>query len=251
VVPGVLSTASDYDAFARALGEHFTVHTMERRGRGESGRQGEDYSILKECEDVLALRRETGASLIVGHSYGGLIALEVSRNNHAFSRVAVYEPGVSIERSMSIDWLPRYEEELEEGRRVDALVRFTRADAPAHLRRLPRWIMKLLILAYLARSREARRMLGLLPQNAREWREIDRLNDSYGHYSEISASVLLMYGGKSDSTAVDLVRQRLPSAVPHCETRGFPKLDHFGIERTAPREVASVVSGFFLRRDTA
>jgi pimeloyl-ACP methyl ester carboxylesterase len=32
VVPGVLSMAADYAAFARALSEHFTVHTIERRG---------------------------------------------------------------------------------------------------------------------------------------------------------------------------------------------------------------------------
>src|SRR5690242_2288681 len=77
VIPGVLSMAGDYAAFASALAEHFTVHTLERRGRGVSGPQGDDYGIGKECEDVLALRAATGASLLVGHSYGGLIALEV------------------------------------------------------------------------------------------------------------------------------------------------------------------------------
>jgi pimeloyl-ACP methyl ester carboxylesterase len=46
VIPGVLSIAADYAAFARALSEHFSVHTIERRGRGESGPQGDDYSIL-------------------------------------------------------------------------------------------------------------------------------------------------------------------------------------------------------------
>jgi pimeloyl-ACP methyl ester carboxylesterase len=70
VLPGVLSMASDYAAFARALAERFTVHTIERRGRGRSGPQGDDYSIVKECEDVLAVRRETGACLLIGHSYG-------------------------------------------------------------------------------------------------------------------------------------------------------------------------------------
>lgn len=68
VIPGVLSMASDYARFARALAGHgFTVHTMERRGRGGSGPQGNGYSIVKECEDVLALRAETGASFLVGH----------------------------------------------------------------------------------------------------------------------------------------------------------------------------------------
>src|SRR5690349_12333401 len=97
VIPGVLSMAADYARFARALSEHFTVHTIERRGRGESGPQGDDYSLVKECEDVLALQAETGAALLVGHSYGGLIALEVARNNKAFRKIAVYEPGVSID----------------------------------------------------------------------------------------------------------------------------------------------------------
>ncbi|MBN1321127.1 MAG: alpha/beta hydrolase [Thermoleophilia bacterium] len=65
VIPGVLSMATDYAVFARALSERFTVHTIERRGRGMSGPQGDDYSIVRECEDVLALQRHTGASLLV------------------------------------------------------------------------------------------------------------------------------------------------------------------------------------------
>src|SRR5690242_13363624 len=97
VIPGALSLAADYAAFARVLSRHFTVHIIERRGRGLSSPQGEDYSIRKECEDVLTLRAKTSASLLVGHSFGGLVALEVARNNPAFTKVAVYEPGVSID----------------------------------------------------------------------------------------------------------------------------------------------------------
>jgi pimeloyl-ACP methyl ester carboxylesterase len=247
VLPGVLSTASDYAAFARALAEHFAVHTLERRGRGESGPQGEDYSILKECEDVMALQQATGASLLVGHSYGGLMALEVARHNDAFIKVAVYEPGVSIDGSMGIDWMPRYEKKLAENKKLDALVGFTLADAPEHLRKTPPWLMKLLLLLFFLRDRSARNMLNLLPQNACEWREIARLDNCWENYRKITAGVMLMYGGKSDSTAVSLVIERLPAVIPHSETKEFPKLDHFGIERTAPREVAKVVSEFFLR----
>src|SRR5258707_8540331 len=84
VIPGVLSLASSYSAFAQALAAKcFTVHTIERRGHGQSGPQGNDYSIVKECEDVLALQRKTGTSLLFGHSFGGFIALEVARNNQA------------------------------------------------------------------------------------------------------------------------------------------------------------------------
>src|SRR5258707_656967 len=112
VIPGALSIAADYAPFARALAGRFTVHILERRGRGLSSPQGADYSIRKECEDVLALQRETGASALVGHSYGGLAALEVARNNPSFTKVAVYEPGVSIDGSIPMGWMPGYPQKL-------------------------------------------------------------------------------------------------------------------------------------------
>lgn len=247
VIPGVLSMAADYAAFARALAEHFTVHTIERRGRGESGPQGDDYSIIKECEDVLALQAETGASLLVGHSYGGLVALEVARNNKAFHKIAVYEPGVSIHGSMPMKWMPGYEKKLAEKKNVDALVEFTLADAPPRIQKTPPWLMKLLLLVLVSYSRQYRQMLGLLYQNLREWREIVRLDSSCENYREVAGGVLLMYGGKSDSKAVTLAMERLAAILPRSETKEFPRLDHFGIERTAPREVAKAVTDYFLK----
>jgi hypothetical protein len=80
VLPGVLSMAADYAAFARALSEHFTVHTIERRGRGESGPQRDDYSIVKECEDVLALQAETGASFLVGIARCWVSSIKICAN---------------------------------------------------------------------------------------------------------------------------------------------------------------------------
>jgi pimeloyl-ACP methyl ester carboxylesterase len=247
VIPGVLSMAADYAAFARALSEHFAVHTIERRGRGESGPQGEDYSIVKECEDVLALQAETGAALLVGHSYGGLIALEVARNNKAFRKIAVYEPGVSIDGSMPTAWMPGYQKKLSEKRNLDALVEFTLADAPRRIQRTPRWLMKLILLVLVSCSRQYRQMLDLLDQNLREWREIARLDSRCEHYREVGAGVLLMYGGRSDSKAVTVAMERLAAILPHAVTKEFSQLDHFGIERTAPREVAKAVSDYFLR----
>src|SRR5207247_9142193 len=109
VIPGALAKAADYAAFAGALAEHFTVHIIERRGRGLSSPQGDDYSILKEREDVLALQQKTGAPLLVGHSFGGLVALEVARNNPSLTKLAVYEPGVSIDGSIPMGCMPGYE----------------------------------------------------------------------------------------------------------------------------------------------
>jgi pimeloyl-ACP methyl ester carboxylesterase len=100
VVPGALAVAADFDAFARELAHRFSVHTIERRGRGESGPQGDDYSIERECEDLAGLQAATAATFLFGHSFGGFIALEAARANKAFAKVAVYEPGVSIDDSI-------------------------------------------------------------------------------------------------------------------------------------------------------
>jgi hypothetical protein len=105
--------------------------------------------------------------------------------------------------------------------------------------------MKLFVLLLTSVSRPYRQMLGLLSQNLREWREIARLDNSHLNYREVSAGVLLMYGGRSDSKAVDLVVEHLPAVLPHARTLAFPRLDHFGIERTAPRDVAQAVSDYF------
>ena len=103
----------------------------------------------------------------------------------------------------------------------------------------------LLLLVLVGCSRQYRQMLDLLDQNLREWREIARLDSCCEHYREIAGGVLLMYGGRSDSNAVTLAMERLAAILPHSVTEDFPRLDHFGIERTAPREVAKAVGDYF------
>ncbi len=244
VIPGALSTAAGYIAFANALAEHFTVHIIERRGRGLSSPQGEDYSIRKECEDVLALQQETSASLLVGHSFGGLVALEVARNNPTFTKIAVYEPGVSIHGSIPMGWIPGYEKKLAAKKYLDAFVEFSLDVGPDRAHNTPPWLMKLMLPLFL-RSHERKLMFGLLSESLREHREVARLDSSYENYREIAARVLLMYGGKSHSTWVDVSMKRLAEILLDSETRGFPKLDHFGIDKKAPREVVGAVSTFF------
>jgi pimeloyl-ACP methyl ester carboxylesterase len=246
VIPGALSMASDYADFASALAEHFTVHIIERRGRGKSSPQGDDYSMIKEREDVFALQQKTGASLLVGHSFGGLVALEVARNNPSLTKLAVYEPGVSIDGSIPMDWMPGYEKKLAEKKYLDAFVEFSLGVGPERARNTPPWLMKLLLPLFLS-SHERKLMLGLLPENLREHHEVARLDSSYENYREIAADVLLMYGGKSNTAWVDLSMERLAVVLPRSETKEFPKLDHFGIDKKAPREVAQAVSAYFLK----
>jgi pimeloyl-ACP methyl ester carboxylesterase len=246
VIPGALSIAADYVPFARALAGWFTVHIIERRGRGLSSPQGADYSIRKECEDVLAVQRETGASALVGHSYGGLVTLEVARSTPAFTKVAVYEPGVSIDGSIPMGWMPGYQQKLAEQKYLDAFVEFAIGTGPDRGRNTPPWLMKLLLPLFMS-SRERKERLSLLHESLREHQEVARLDSSYENYRAITADVLLMFGGKSASSWVNLAMERLAVVLPRSETREFPKLDHFGIDKKAPQEVARAVSTYFLK----
>jgi pimeloyl-ACP methyl ester carboxylesterase len=89
IVPGALSDATDYAELADALAADFTVHTIERRGRGGSGPQGPDYGIETECADLAAVRKATGSRYVFGHSFGGLVALEAARRDADIAKLAL------------------------------------------------------------------------------------------------------------------------------------------------------------------
>ncbi len=245
VIPGVLSVAADYVAFGSALAERFTVHIIERRGRGQSSPQGADYSIDKECEDALAVQRQTGASALVGHSFGGFVALEVARNNPSFTKLAVYEPGVSIEGSIPMGWAPGFQQKLTEGKNYDAFVEFIQGMNPASAK-TPPWLLKLMLPLFMS-PHERKQRLSLLHECLREHLEEARLDSTYDHYREITADTLLMYGGKSTLAPIRRSVERLAAVIPHSEILEFPRLDHFGLDQKAPQEVARAISSFFLK----
>jgi len=248
LVPGALALARDFDPLAYALADHFTVHTIERRGRGESGDREDAYSIDRECEDVAAVQALTGATNLFGHSFGGLVALEAALRLPAFTKVAVYEPGVSIEGSVPIDWVPRSRKELAGGRGLDAFVTFARGINPTTTGKLPCPLLKLILLASM-RKEERRQKYQLLPTALREHVEAARLDGDHHRYSDITSDVLLMAGGKGPTADSAETLARLLPVLPQAHLIVLPRLDHFGPEKE-PGEIASSVSAF-LRQPAA
>jgi pimeloyl-ACP methyl ester carboxylesterase len=245
VVPGALAVANDFEGFARELAERLTVHTTERRGRGESGPQGDDYSIERECEDLAALQAATGARFLFGHSFGGLIAREAARGSKAFEKVAVYEPGVSIGGSIDMSWAPICRAQLARGRQLDAFITFARGINPETTGKAPRWMLRL-ILPVAIRKREREQKYRLLPAAIREHAEAARLDNTYPHYREVTAEVLLMAGKDATATGAGRASQSLLPVLSKATLATFPALDHFGPEKK-PAQVAEAVSTFFPR----
>lgn len=94
----VHGTTADHTTF-RVLGPRlerkFTIHAIDRRGRGASG-DSLAYSIEREFEDVAAvagiLATESGAPVpVFGHSHGGRCALGAALLTDAIERVICYE----------------------------------------------------------------------------------------------------------------------------------------------------------------
>jgi pimeloyl-ACP methyl ester carboxylesterase len=241
LVPGALAVAADFAPLAGALADVFTVHVIERRGRGASGPQGEDYAIARECEDLRAVETATGAELVFGHSFGGLVALEAAIGDPGLRRVAVYEPGVSIDGSVPIGWAERCRAELDAGRPLDAFVAFVRGMSPRSAGRLPRWILTV-ILRLAIRGSEREQKFGLLRGTIREHAEAARLDGTADRYRQIAAQILLMSGTRARGTA--RATETLAEVLPAARTASLEGCDHFAPEKK-PELVAQHIKAAF------
>jgi pimeloyl-ACP methyl ester carboxylesterase len=243
VVGGALRSGRDYVPFARALEQSLAVHVIDRRGRGASGPQGPDYSIDKEVEDVLAVQDATGAEAIFGHSYGGLIALEAARRNSVFSRVIVYEPGVSVAGSIPVDWIEPARDFLAAGATRGAFATMVRQNghAPALLRRLPLTYARL-ILRLVIRQGAWQEMEPLFGASLAEHEQAALLDDgSVDRYSAIAARVLLLGGSKSPRYLTTDLFDALQRTIPRTDVEVIDGLDHLAPDEKAPDVVAGRV----------
>ncbi|MGA2538735.1 MAG: alpha/beta hydrolase [Terracidiphilus sp.] len=78
------------------LAEKFTVYSYDRRGRGESG-DTDPYSVEREIEDVAAMLATIGAPAhLLGHSAGGILALEAAQRTSSLLSLILYEPAYVV-----------------------------------------------------------------------------------------------------------------------------------------------------------
>jgi pimeloyl-ACP methyl ester carboxylesterase len=135
------------------LERHYTVHAVDRRGRGRSG-DAPTYDITLEYADIAAVvddraRAADRAVTVYGHSYGALCALGAALRTRNIDRLFLYEPGYGAVLSPRREVLDRVDELATAGRNDAALEHFYReaidmtADEVAAMRRQPSWQARL------------------------------------------------------------------------------------------------------------
>ena len=121
-VHGSSTSSADWLVVLPLLRDRFTVVTMDRRGRGDSG-DGPEYAMAREADDVLAVLDAVDAELLVGHSYGALCSILAAERTARLRALVLYEPPIAVRE----DRLPGLEELVAEGELDTALERFLRA----------------------------------------------------------------------------------------------------------------------------
>ncbi|MEN3536832.1 alpha/beta hydrolase [Microbispora sp. ZYX-F-249] len=246
LVGGNLKTSEDYLPLASSLASSFTVHVVDRRGRGDSGPQGPGYSLAREVEDLRAVQEATGARLAFGHSYGGLVILETARSFPLFDRIAVYEPGVPC-APVPTAWMAPFRERLAAGDDYGAFIHFIQGSggAPDFMAKLPHWYLRM-VFRIAFRGAAWQRMRPLLGACLAEHEQLAAQYGRLPEFADVTAPVLILVGGRSKPAHREefaMLAGTLPSGV----LRTVDGLDHMGpSERKAAPAVAERALPFLL-----
>lgn len=115
---------------APLLAEHFTVIAPDRRGRRASG-DGPGYTLEREFEDMAVLADSFGEpACLLGHSWGGLLALEAARLTGSLRRLILYEPAIHPPDGVTDGFATRLQALLDSGEDEQVMITlFSAGDA--------------------------------------------------------------------------------------------------------------------------
>jgi pimeloyl-ACP methyl ester carboxylesterase len=232
IVHGAGRMASDYEQLATALSDNYTVYTYDRRGRGESGKISADHCIERECDDLEALLRETGAECVFGHSMGAVITLEAACR-FPIANIAVYEPPVPIDNSVPTGFIDAFKTAISKKQYERAMAHGLKGLQLHEAAKLPVGllvaIMKLMKLVKRKGKEWNKRMSETLPTLIVDLDLITRLNNTYEKYGKIRSVALLMGGAKSPAYLLEPLG-RLKNIIPYSSKQIFKGFDHMAPE---------------------
>jgi len=97
LVHGTGGSSARWTPILPALEAHFSIYALDRRGRGDSG-DAPNYSLEREFEDVALVVDSIQSSVdLLGHSLGGICALEAALHTPHIRKLILYEPPIPVE----------------------------------------------------------------------------------------------------------------------------------------------------------
>jgi len=246
VVHGTLITAALYRPFARSLARLLgrPVHCYNRRGRAGSSPQPADYSAATEVADLAAVLRVTGSTDVVGHSYGGFVALQAARSV-PLRRLVTYDAAVSLAGNLSSRWRPELERSVAAGELDHAWAHLVQGlETAGPVSKLPLGALRMLSILS-ARTTLGAEMRELLPTAVAEMRAVLAADAELTDFAAVTTPTLMLTGGWSPGYFAETGRQ-LAAAVPAIEFAVVPGQLHEGPIRPGNRRLALMAARFLL-----
>jgi pimeloyl-ACP methyl ester carboxylesterase len=232
VLPPGMDDGRSWEQVATQLAPTFRVVRLHRRQYRMDLSPDAPISIAQEVEDVLALTGQLGGPvLLVGHSSGGVVALEaMAAAPTAFSGAVIYEAPVVVGGPLGGAALERARAAAAAGQAARAMT--------IYLRDIVRMNP---VLA---------RLSGIMVAGNLGWRErmarqlddtaaIDQLGDRLETYAAIDLPVVLLAGSRSPAHLGERTAA-LAGALPKAEVVTLNGLGH-DAHTSAPEAVASVI----------
>lgn len=124
IVHGGIGDRTRWTPMFPLLSSRFTVCALDRRGHGESG-DSPEYSLQKEAEDIAAVvDSRPGPVFLLGHSYGGVAALEATFLTTRISKLMLYE--APVQERIDLGVVARIERLIQDGEPEEAVATFLR-----------------------------------------------------------------------------------------------------------------------------
>ena len=230
LVHGASADSTVMSLLSPLLERHYTVHAVDRRGRGLSG-DAPTYHITLEYADIAAVvddcaRAADRAVSVYGHSYGAVCALGAALRSRNVDKLFLYEPGFGAVLSPRREVLDRVDELATTDRNDAALEHFYReavgmtADDVAAMRHQPSW-----------RARPAS-----VPTIPRELRTAAALEFDPTPYRDFAVPSVLLLGERSTPGQKSVVAA-LHAGLPDSAVLSLPGQAH-AAQITAPHLIA-------------
>jgi pimeloyl-ACP methyl ester carboxylesterase len=236
VVHGGGVDAAVYRRLAERLAATCTVHVYNRRGRGQSAPQPENYGLPTEIQDLRAVLDATGTSRVIGHSVGGFFALAAAREL-PIKRLALSDPTVNVDGMFPSDFLPEFERLVAAGETKQAMLVVSRGlRNPGST--WPEPIQRLAVSAVLL-TPPGKTMARLFPTVPAESRLAVEADGPASDWATVTAETRFYIGAKSPDYYQPMA-EALVRAMPHASIELVPRLGHDAVARAGSALVKSL-----------